>query len=96
MLTGDRHFSEISVMRDTPAGYPMIDFTSSGLTHHATLHAERMPNRYRTEGAFFNDLSFGTVEIDWEARKVLLRAHDVEGNEAFVHKVSLASLRSDE
>jgi alkaline phosphatase D len=93
MLTGDRHFSEVSLLDDTKAGYPMIDFTSSGLTHHATGYAERMPNRHRAKGAFYNGLSFGSVEIDWETGRILLTAHDVNGKVMFQYPVNLDALR---
>ena len=45
-LTGDRHIAEISRMDVKKLPYPLIDFTSSGMTHsYESFSGE--PNRYR-------------------------------------------------
>ena len=71
LLSGDRHFSEFS--KETLPGlpYPLIDFTSSGLTHiYAGFHGE--PNPYRV-GVVIPKKSFGVLQFDFETRKVTMK-----------------------
>ena len=63
LLSGDRHIHEISAMEDLDLGYPLVDITSSGLTH-AWDSFEGEPNRYR-HGEVFTGLGFGLIHIDW-------------------------------
>ncbi|MCV6630239.1 MAG: alkaline phosphatase family protein [Flavobacteriaceae bacterium] len=68
ILSGDRHISEFSQKNLPDLGYPLIDFTSSGLTHvYQSFSGE--PNRYRT-GEVVNKLSYGLVRIHMETKKV--------------------------
>ncbi len=93
LLSGNVHFSEISATDEGP--YRIVDFTSSGLTH-VNEEYPNAPNRYRVAGPYV-DLSFGLVEIDWQAEGgavVKLTAIDVEGGKAFAHSVPLTSLAS--
>ena len=68
VLSGDRHISEFS--RTTLKGmkYPLIDFTSSGLTH-AYRGFTGEPNQYRI-GEVVSTESFGILEFDLRAKKV--------------------------
>jgi len=91
LLSGNAHFAEISTTDEGP--YPLVDFTSSGLTHVNETYPEA-PNRYRVAGPFV-EFNFGLVEIDWEAPGgplVVLTARGVDGRKGLVHSVSLASL----
>jgi alkaline phosphatase D len=93
LLSGNVHFAEISLERD--AVYPLLDFTSSGLTHVNAAYAEA-PNAYRVAGPYV-DIHFGLVEIDWDARPsplVKLAAIGLDGSVAFEHAVSLDELNS--
>lgn len=92
IISGDRHFAELSAM-DGGVGYPMYDFTSSGLTH-AGASAYKTPNSRRI-GRGFNELNFGTVVIDWDEPdpEITLRIHDVKGNTQFEHRLSLSRLQ---
>ncbi len=46
LISGDRHFHEISMLNDETVRYPLIAVTSSGLTHsHKNLKWEK--NRFR-------------------------------------------------
>lgn len=91
-LSGNVHFGEIS--RVETAAYPLLDFTSSGLTHVNESYA-RMVNSYRVAGPYV-DLNFGLVEIDWAAGPVVVtfKLIDLEGTEVFAHKVPLDSLQN--
>ncbi|WP_081212427.1 alkaline phosphatase D family protein [Salegentibacter sediminis] len=68
ILSGDRHISEFSEMKLEGLNYPMVDFTSSGLTHSYTGFSGE-PNRYRT-GEVVSDLSFGLLKFDFKNNQV--------------------------
>lgn len=78
LLSGDRHISEFS--KETLSGlpYPLIDFTSSGLTHvYSNFTSEPNPYRY---GKVVPKLSFGLLEFNFESRKVTMKMIG-DGNE---------------
>ena len=82
LLSGNVHFSEISITEEGP--YPLVDFTSSGLTHIDEVYPAA-PNRHRVAGPFV-DKSFGLVEIDWEQGghpRISLSAISLEGKKGF-------------
>lgn len=73
IVSGDRHISEFSKLNDSELPYPLVDFTSSGLTHsYASFEGE--PNPYRV-GAVVADRSFGLVGFDLNAQKVSFSIH---------------------
>lgn len=64
-ISGDRHIHEISLKNDEETPYPLVDVTSSGLTHTW----ENFPgeaNRHRV-GRVHDTLGFGLITLDWEA-----------------------------
>ncbi|WP_318311340.1 alkaline phosphatase D family protein [Flagellimonas crocea] len=66
LLSGDRHISEFS--RDNISGlsYPLVDFTSSGLTHsYSSFSGEA--NRYRV-GDVVSDKSYGIINLYFESQ----------------------------
>lgn len=89
-LSGDVHFSEVNCYNATSTGYPLYEFTSSGLTHscsasllpsevcHWTLK-NVVASRYRVSKVVTN-LSFGSIAIDWNTpRKIEFRLIGLEG-----------------
>lgn len=62
-LSGDRHFSEFSRLNIEGLRYPVVDFTSSGLTH-AYEELESEENPYRV-GDFVNRKSFGVLRLNF-------------------------------
>lgn len=72
LLSGDRHIHEISVLEDNTLGYPLMDITSSGLTH-SWEDFPGEPNRLR-HGEVFTGLGFGLLRIDWSGEKPLVTA----------------------
>ncbi|WP_324028037.1 alkaline phosphatase D family protein [Maribacter sp. BPC-D8] len=68
VLSGDRHISEFSKTVIDGMQYPLIDFTSSGLTH-AYRGFTGEPNKYRVGDVVFTE-SFGILEFDFNAKKV--------------------------
>ncbi len=62
LLSGDRHISEFSKMETDQLPFPLIDFTSSGLTHSYTSFTGE-PNDFRV-GEVVSTTSFGWVDVD--------------------------------
>lgn len=77
-ISGDRHNGEISCQKDTSAGYPLYDVTSSGLTEVSSLRED--PNALRV-GNLLNAQNFGAIQINWSQPdpEVSLELHDAEG-----------------
>ncbi|AZJ32169.1 alkaline phosphatase D [Tenacibaculum mesophilum] len=68
LLSGDRHISEFSKTTIEGLAYPLIDFTSSGLTHaYSSFSSEE--NNFRI-GNVVNSLSYGTLLLDLKTKKV--------------------------
>ena len=55
--------------------YPLVEMTSSGITKFYSSR-EAGPNRI---GAILGEVNFGTIDIDWNARRLALALHDVAG-----------------
>ncbi|TWU03080.1 Phospholipase D precursor [Symmachiella macrocystis] len=92
LLSGNVHFAEVSKV-ETKA-YPLLDFTSSGLTHINEAYA-KSENEYQVAGPF-TKLNFGIVEIDWGTKsfaQITLKAIGDDGTAGFSHRVSLGDLQ---
>ncbi len=70
ILSGDRHISEISKKNVAGLSYPLIDFTSSGLTHSYTGF-DGEPNKFRI-GEVVSKKSFGILKIEYEKNAIIL------------------------
>ena len=70
LLSGDRHISEFSKETIKDLNYPLIDFTSSGLTH-AYSNFSGEPNENRI-GDVIYEISFGLLKFDFETHTVLM------------------------
>jgi alkaline phosphatase D len=78
ILSGDRHISEFSRTSVAGLSYPLIDFTSSGLTHsYSGFRGE--PNPFRV-GEVVAKESFGVVRIHTQTNKAIFRIIGDEGN----------------
>lgn len=68
MLSGDRHHGEIQVNNEAGLSYPLIELTSSGLTH--TFPGEPFePNPYRV-GEGTKELNFSVIKLDFKNKQV--------------------------
>ncbi len=76
MLSGDRHLAEFSKNTVEGLKYPLIDFTTSGLTHTFPDNPEGI-NRYRV-GKEIRDINFGVLRFDFENEKVLMEIRGAE------------------
>jgi len=91
LLSGNVHYSEISQLPDFP--YPLIDFTSSGLTHTNKAYA-KADNPYRLAGPSA-EINFGMIEIDWHnhsSARITLKAMNIDGHRQFEHSLLIAPL----
>ncbi|AZQ58555.1 alkaline phosphatase family protein [Maribacter sp. MJ134] len=71
ILSGDRHISEFSRTEVENLNYPLIDFTSSGLTHaYNRFQGESNPFR---EGKVVSTESFGLLQFNFEKNNVTLK-----------------------
>jgi alkaline phosphatase D len=71
IISGDRHLSEFSKVKIDGMNYPLIDFTSSGLTH-SYLRYKNEPNPFRIKKVISN-ISFGLLLFDFEEKKVTMQ-----------------------
>ncbi|MGZ0014746.1 alkaline phosphatase D family protein [Yeosuana sp. AK3] len=75
LLSGDRHISEFSKINIKDMHYPLVDFTSSGLTHaYANYSGE--PNLYRV-GKVISEISFGLLHFNFKTREITM---EMRGN----------------
>jgi len=75
LLSGDRHISEFSKTKINGVTFPLIDFTSSGLTHvYGGFTSE--PNKYRLLKVV-PEISFGVLKFDFETNTVLMEMRGV-------------------
>jgi len=79
-LSGDRHLAEFSSAKLKGLDYPLVDFTTSGLTH-TFPDGPSFPNRYRV-GEVVKDLNFGVLRFDFKEKKVAIEIRG-QGNKLF-------------
>jgi len=95
ILSGNVHYSEISKIQN--GKHELVDFTSSGLTHTNKAYA-KVNNPYRVANAY-DDLNFGIVEINWDAKpsaQVKLLAKNLQGETVIEYAVSLPQMKRPE
>ncbi len=71
ILSGDRHISEFSKTELSGLAYPLIDFTSSGLTHSYTSYAGE-PNQCRV-GEVVSVSSFGILQFNFGVSEIIMQ-----------------------
>lgn len=95
LLSGDRHWSEVSRLVRT-GEYPLYEFTSSSLNQ---LHKRGTPtaNRFRALPATFHRENYGRLLVDWELDDPELRVEivDLEGNIRIGKRLFLSELRGN-
>ncbi len=80
ILSGDRHLAEFSKAEIEGLDYPLIDFTTSGMTKTYPDSPDE-PNRYRI-GNQIKQLNFGVLKFDFENIKILMEVRG-ENNKLF-------------
>ena len=71
-ISGDRHVMEISCDDVRTNGYPIWDFTSSGLTQDSQKFEDA--NQFRV-GPVKRELNFGIIKIQWSENRLQTRVH---------------------
>lgn len=71
ILSGDRHISEFSKTTIQGVSYPLIDFTSSGLTHAYEKFTSE-PNPYRV-GSVVSKISYGLLVFDFKNKEIKMQ-----------------------
>jgi alkaline phosphatase D len=94
IISGDRHWSELSVATDSTP-YPIYDLTSSSFNE---VHPRGTPteNRYRAEPTTYHKENFGSIQIDWggDDPQVVLRVQDSGGKVIIERTVKLSELHA--
>ena len=70
IISGDRHIATFSSKNVTGLSYPLVDFTSSGLTHtYTSFSGEENPY---VKGEVIKDINFGLLKFDFKNNKVIM------------------------
>ncbi|RKS14137.1 alkaline phosphatase D family protein [Flavobacterium sp. 120] len=76
IISGDRHIATFSSKNVAGLSYPLVDFTSSGLTHtYASFSGEENPY---VKGEVVKELNFGLLKFDFKNNKVIM---EIRGKE---------------
>ena len=93
IISGDRHWSEISSLSEG-VPYPIYDVTSSSINQ---LHKRGTPtkNRFRAVPTSFHRENFGRLSIDWKRDDPMITAEviDMEGQVRIAKKLFLSELQ---
>jgi alkaline phosphatase D len=92
LLSGNVHFGEVSGLEILD--YPLLEITSSGLTHINERYPE-MKNAYRVAGPVV-ELNFGMVEVNWgaaEGPEVTISLNTIDGRRPFAYSFALGDIQ---
>ncbi|HIP49592.1 MAG TPA: alkaline phosphatase family protein [Lutibacter sp.] len=87
ILSGDRHISEVSKKEIGENNYPLIDFTSSGLTHAYTKF-KKEKNEYRVSKVI-HQKSYGLVKFLFNTNEVIFEMWGEEKQLLGSYQISL-------
>lgn len=92
LISGDRHWAELSVARDG-AAYPLYDLTSSSFNQK---HPRGTPteNAYRAIDKTYHQENFGQIVVDWTESDpaIRLQIRDLQGRLQIDHPLRLSDL----
>ena len=93
LLSGDRHFSEISCLKRRNL-FPVYEVTSSGMTHNASLPITvlRKENAEYRISDCFNENNFGVITINENKQLLSLQIRDINNHIALQKDISFSSL----
>jgi alkaline phosphatase D len=90
LLSGDRHLAELSRLDEPALRRPLLELTSSGLTHAYTKAGDE-PNRLRLS-PLYAALNFGLIRVDPAREAITLEVRGLGGVVAFTHTLPLRAL----
>jgi len=92
LLSGDIHIAETHRLMCNGLGYPLYEFTSSGLSHHNPSWMRPFVASGPTLVDEFYGFNFGVVDVDWVQKTVHVMIHDIDGSIVRQHVLSFAQL----
>ena len=76
IVSGDRHIATFSSKKVTNLNYPLVDFTSSGLTHvYSSFSSEENPHLV---GKVVSEKNFGLLQFDFTNNRVIMQIRGLE------------------
>ena len=76
IISGDRHIATFSSKKIPNLNYPLVDFTSSGLTHvYSSFSGEENPYQV---GKVVAEKNFGLLQFDFENNRVIMQIRGLE------------------
>ncbi len=92
LVSGDRHWSELSMVRDG-VPYPLYEMTSSSFNQ---VHARGTPteNRFRAIDTTVHRENYGVIAVDWDASEpsIHLQIRDLDGDVKIEKQIRLNEL----
>ncbi|MBT1702523.1 alkaline phosphatase D family protein [Chryseosolibacter indicus] len=74
IISGDRHIAEFSQLQQNGDNYPLVDFTSSGLTHTWNVKSNDGSTPVETNRHRINDMviqkNFGIIRLNWRRHSI--------------------------
>ena len=94
LLSGDQHVAELAWLKEGPLGYPLYDFTSSGLNQATSRPQIFSDSSFRLE-LVPKINNYGMIEIDWKQKdpEIRLIAKSEQGEVLFQRKLRLSELK---
>ncbi|HEU4404733.1 MAG TPA: alkaline phosphatase D family protein [Polyangiaceae bacterium] len=91
VVSGDRHFGEISALDPGPAGPPLYELAASGLSP-SKAGAQNDANDLRVGPPVANQINYGLVDFEWAAPEpaLVLRLRDEAGRDLVTRRVPMA------
>ena len=71
IISGDRHISEFSKTKVNNLSFPLIDFTSSGLTHSYNNFTSEN-NKLRVKNVV-SEISFGLLKFNFDTHQIKMQ-----------------------
>lgn len=88
ILSGDRHFAELSQLR-TAAGKNIWEVTSSGMTHSFKDPDDQRNHNSLRVGPILDRLNYGMVDIDWKKAIIRLQVRDLNQTSIIDQKIPI-------
>jgi alkaline phosphatase D len=67
-LSGDRHHTELTMLKESPRRYPLYDLTASPLTSGVSMSATNEANTLRVPGTLVQERNFALMEVSGPRR----------------------------
>jgi alkaline phosphatase D len=91
VVSGDRHFGEISALDPGPAGPPLFELAASALTWNKTTTYDPK-NKLRVGPPASDVINYGLVDFDWGPPEpaLVLRVRDEAGRDVVTRRVPMS------